>query len=105
MKIEYKDKFGRAITPGSIIAYWYALGRSGHIRIGKVVRMTPKKNGCSSTPSYSMTVQGINDDRQGLPLQLTDRKGILKNTERIFVLDSFQIPEAYKTILDKITID
>ncbi len=105
MENEYKDKFGRSIGPGSVIAYWYALGRSGHIRIGKVIRMTPKKNVNSSFPPCCITVQGIDDDRQGLPLRLTDRKGILKNTERIFVLDSFQIPEAYKTILDKITID
>jgi hypothetical protein len=101
----FKDKSGREIAVGDIIAYGHALGRCPGIRYGKVLGFRTGKD----ITSYSYTdkkavkifVQGVDDDWKNEPPKLA-RPSVLNFSSRIIKVTPDQVSPKVLALLEKV---
>ena len=108
MELPLKDKLDQPIEPGAIIAYGHALGRCAGLRIGKVVKIAIKEKpswASPAEPEARITVQGVDDDWSGRPVELTSRKGTLMFPDRIIVLNPAAVPQRFLSLLESVKVE
>lgn len=95
------DKLGQRIVPGSIIVYGHVMGRSGGLRIGKVLKVDRKpEQKYNYSPLERLTVQGIDAEWQDRKPELLSKKSTLMFPDRTVVIDPAMLPANLKELLD-----
>ena len=94
-----KDKTGREIKAGDVIAYVIQCGH-GDLKIGKVLAVKRVNTGYGDK-KMSVVVRGIDDGWGGQPAKLCSKSGNLLYGSRIIVLRGV-LPENYQALLNQI---
>lgn len=97
-----KDKLGQEITPGCYIVYGHVMGRSGGLRIGKVLKLDKKKDKWSDKLEDRITIQGVDAEWDHRPPQLLSKKSTLSFPNRTVVIDENNLPKVIFDLLEKV---
>lgn len=101
----FKDKSGREIQVGDIIAYGHALGRCAGMRYGKVLAVKMGQDlEHYDKKAAKLTVQGVDDDWAHNEPELLNKKSTLAFGTRILKLNRDQVSPKVLAILEKVEI-
>ena len=99
MSSEVFDKLGQPIEVGAVIAYGHALGRCAALRIGRVLAVSKRPQGCGADSDCRIKVQGIDDDWRSQKPTLCARAGTLMFSQRVICIPPSIVPDSVKQLI------
>lgn len=97
---EFKDKSGRLVKPGDLIAYGVAYGRCAGISYGKVLEIR-KNDGYSRPQLYKLRVAGVDRPWSGIQVK---KPGFLEFSNRVLIISREQVEPDILAKLDQIQV-
>jgi len=101
--MEILDKVDRPIRPGDIITFASPIGKTSHLRIGKVRRIERRERRGYPNRVTTIIIRSITD-WYPYSLELMSKDAQLIDPKRIIVLEPSQVRPEWKNLLDTVEV-